>query len=124
MRLAAARPLLLALYALAGVASAAEEVTPGMGHWHGWHGHGYTFWWIFPLMMFIVFFVVMSRNRGGWWGPSRWRRGYPESRDTIEDDRDATPESALDVLNKRYARGEIDKDEYEEKKTAITSSTV
>jgi len=29
-------------------------------------------------------------------------------------------ESALDILNKRYARGEIDRDEYDEKKKAIS----
>ena len=31
-------------------------------------------------------------------------------------------ESALEILDKRYARGEIEKQEYEEKKAAITGS--
>ena len=32
------------------------------------------------------------------------------------------PETALEILDKRYARGEIDKQEYEEKKATITTS--
>ncbi|MFI5294638.1 MAG: SHOCT domain-containing protein [Thermodesulfovibrionales bacterium] len=31
-----------------------------------------------------------------------------------------TSDSALDVLNKRYAQGEISKEEYEEKRSVIT----
>ena len=33
------------------------------------------------------------------------------------------PDSAIDILNKRYAAGEINKEEYEEKKRTLTKST-
>jgi hypothetical protein len=36
--------------------------------------------------------------------------------------RSERPESALEILDKRHARGEIDKQEYEEKTAAITGS--
>ena len=87
-------------------------------HWH-WPGpwHGSQFWWICPLMMlfmlafFVVLFFVFRRDRGHWRPP--WR--------SMSEHRDVTPESALDILNKRYARGEIEKEEYEEKKATIVS---
>ena len=67
---------------------------------------GYDFcgdyWWVFPLAMFIFCFFFMRKGFGR--RMCRWSSGY------------GFGESALDVLNKRYAKGEIDKNEYEEKK--------
>ena len=110
-------------FALASVTFAADETAPFVEHWHRWPGHTPGFWWICPLMMvvmFIFFFIVFGRDRGHWrW----WMRDYRDRRHHYHGDQGATPESALDILNKRYALGEIDKVEYEDKKNAIVLST-
>jgi uncharacterized membrane protein len=43
-------------------------------------------------------------------------------RDAVKRSLGESSESAIEILNKRYARGEIDKQEYEEKKAAISHS--
>jgi putative membrane protein len=103
---------------------AAEPSAPQPYPGPGWVMHGPGFWWIFPLL-FIVLMIVMCvfMMRGGGMG-SMWRdrrMGSPESYDLAKRSEGESAESAMDILNKRYARGEIDKQEYEEKKTAITS---
>ena len=47
----------------------------------------------------------------------------PEFRDAMKRGWGERSESALEILDKRYAQGEIEKQEYEEKKTAITRSS-
>lgn len=76
----------------------------------GWHG-----WWMFPVIMPLVMVVVLVIvlyfvfGRGGhrppWWSdPDR-----PSSRhkDT---------ETAMEILRKRYAKGEITREEFEQVK--------
>jgi putative membrane protein len=93
-----------------------EYYWPGPHHMWG-DGYGWHFWWMFPLMMLcmiVIFAVIFFLARGlcghgcHHWGrpPRMW--GDPSH-------------SALQILNERFARGEIQKDEYAEKKAAILS---
>ncbi len=90
------------------------------GPWRMWgYGDGFEFWWICPLMMLfmlLIFGIIFLFLRRSWadgshhWGPP-WQMvdGGPPTH------------SALQILNERFARGEIQKQEYEEKKDAILS---
>lgn len=62
--------------------------------------------WFMPLLMLIFWGLVI-------WGIVALIRGVASSSHTGPSNQ---AESALDVLKKRYARGEISKEEYEEKK--------
>ena len=75
-----------------------EGMTCGLGGW------GMMIFWILIVigLIFLVRWLVGQGRTGG---------GTSEKQ-----------ESALDVLKKRYAKGEIDKDEFEQKKKDLTDS--
>jgi len=89
----------------------------GPGPWHMWSdGYGWHFWWMFPAMMLfmmlicgvLVYFLSSHLSGGSHQSGSmdrRWDSSY----------------SALGILDERYARGEIQKEEYQERKAAILS---
>ena len=71
---------------------------------------GLHLWWVFPLIMMVFCFIFMRgcSRRWRWYGPFHGLGQGPG-------------ESAMDILDKRYARGEIDQQEYEERKNALVS---
>ncbi len=77
------------------------------GSWWGPHMFGFGWMWIFPLAFFIICLVFMfSMFRGHGWAGGHG--GRHEGR-----------ESARDILDRRYASGEITKQQYDEMKAAL-----
>jgi len=71
---------------------------------HGYNGFGggwmMIIWWILIIVAVVYLFRWLAPTTAGW----------PGRKDKNNSD------SALDILKERYARGEIDKEEYERKK--------
>jgi putative membrane protein len=74
-----------------------------------WHHDGPGWWIVFPLFWIavIVGLVFLLRARGPW-GPPR-AAGHHET--------------ALDVLDRRYAEGEIDVDEYRRRRSVLRDTS-
>ncbi|MCK4938758.1 MAG: SHOCT domain-containing protein [Rhodospirillaceae bacterium] len=82
------------------------------GHMAGWGGgsHGMIFGPIFmivALVVVVVLVVLLVRWLGGSWSVAQPSHPAQSGR---------TP---LDILKERYARGEIDKDEFEERRSVL-----
>ena len=102
----------------------AQESVPNLETWHSWHTHSHGFWWIFLLLMLAFFFFCMQRGRHWRWGPPWWRGQRSDSWKEYGRDEDTNSQSALAILDRRFAKGEIDKEEYDEKRSIISSSNV
>ncbi len=81
-------------------------------------GFGFGLWWIFPIIMIIMmvlcFFMMKGRMGSMMCGSGMCSTG------THGGD---SADSPLDTLKKRFARGEINKEEYEESKRVITEQS-
>ena len=77
------------------------------GTWAGpWHMMGTGGFWMFPffpiIILVVILYLVFGRNHRRWSGHD-------------------SCDSALETLKKRYAKGEITKDEFEEMKKDLLS---
>ena len=80
------------------------------------------FWWIFPLVMIVLCLFVMKGRSGSMSGSTRTEMCGQGSHGT-DDHQTRSSDSAIDILERRYALGEIDRSEYEEKKRALSHAT-
>jgi uncharacterized membrane protein len=74
----------------------------------------FGWWWIFPIVMIILCFFMMRGRMCG-------MMGGRDTKDVTDTDRSASPDSAREILDRRYALGEIGQEEYEEKKKDISN---
>jgi putative membrane protein len=77
-----------------------------------WWGHGFGFMWLLPLLFFVVLIFFM-RGMFGWGSFGCGSHGG----NTLP------RESAREILDKRFAKGEINKEEYEEMKSSLGNET-
>ena len=72
-----------------------------------------NWWWIFPIVMIILCFFMMR-------GRMCCMMGGHDSQDPKDPHGNVPNESSREILDRRYALGEISKEEYEEKKRDIS----
>ena len=101
----------IAVVAISGTAVADMVDGAGYGYHGGWHGGWGWGGMIFgPLFMILLLVLVIA-------GAAlllRWLGGAPSAGSG------ATSSNALHILEERFARGEIDKDEFEEKRRLLS----
>lgn len=76
-----------------------------MGYYH--FGFGGLFMWVFWVFLFWIIFGFV---RGGCWNGSCHGRSFGHKDDT---------DQAMAILKERFAKGEISKEEFEEKRRAL-----
>ena len=83
-----------------------------MWPWFNWGFGGFgSFWWIMPILMvlfwgLVIWAIIALIRRASWSG-------------SCCGDSSMSTDSALEILKRRFARGEIGKEEFDEKKREL-----
>ncbi len=81
-------------------------------------------WWIaMPvcmLMMMVMMFAMMGHGSAKGGGARWWSGRWPGPREEAPSEREDTP---IDVLDRRFAEGEISVEDYRERRETLTNAT-
>lgn len=87
------------------------EVNRTSSDWPGWYGPHMDGTWMWPVMiMSTIVLVALALAMG--WALARPTRQDPS-------DRSDRPDRARDILDERFAKGELDADEYRARREAL-----
>ncbi len=78
----------------------------------GWGGWMIPWGWVLIVVLVVILIYALA-GRGGQRRPDFPRGSYKEQTDDFE--------TALDIVKKRYARGEISREEFEQMKKDLSS---
>jgi uncharacterized membrane protein len=77
----------------------------------GWNFIDASYWWVFPVIMMVLCFLMMRGRKSSRICGFGFEHENKNRKNSID--------SPMDILNKRYALGEIENKEYEEKKRVL-----
>jgi putative membrane protein len=83
------------------------------GHWGDGFGFGFGFGWIFMILWWVLIIVAIVALVRWLASPSSGCSGRRVAEKSTE-------KSALDILKERYARGEIEQEEFQRKKRELS----
>lgn len=77
------------------------------GHWFGFGGPFMWFFWLLLLVALVLVIKAVAGSRGG-------------STESGDSEGKTHHQSASEILKERYARGEIEREEYEQKRKDLS----